>query len=493
MPSGARACSDAAVRIEPQPGPQTEFLRSSADITIYGGAAGGGKTFGLLLEPLYGVGTPGFGSVIFRRTYPEITSEGSLWDTSFLIYPICGATAKETDLSWSFPPHGDTVSFAHAEHEKDVYKYQGSQICMIGFDQVESFTEFQFFYLLSRNRSVCGIRPCVRATCNPDPDSWVHGFISWWLDSEGRFPDPEKSGRIRWFIRDGDDFVWGDTRSELLEAYPGRDPKSVSFIPASLADNPALEGVDPGYRGRLDAMPLVDRARLLYGDWSIRVAAGNMFRREWFGVVEGVPSGMRTVRCWDLAATEPSSSNRDPDYTVGLLYGAHEGLFYALDVVRVRANPGNVEGVVKHTAVVDGYGTEVGFEQEGGSAGKGVIEHYARDVLPGYVVFGERPTGDKATRAMLPSAAAQHGLIRLVRGAWNHSFLSELEAFPTNGVHDDQVDALSLAHEHLSRGYGQQPGSPVAQASASATARARGIPSMRTDYEPSSGGAPRMR
>ena len=480
-------------RIEPQAGPQTAFLSSSADITIYGGAAGGGKTFGLEMEPLYWIDTPGFGAVIFRRTYPEITSEGSLWDSSFQIYPLVGGRPKESDLSWSFPPHGDTVSFAHAEHEKDVYKYQGSQICLLCFDQLESFTEFQFFYLLSRNRSVCGVRPYVRATCNPDPDSWVRGFISWWLDKEGRYPDQSKSGVVRWFVRDSDEFVWGDTRAELLSVYPGCDPKSVSFIPASLADNPALEAVDPGYRGRLEAMSTVDRARLLYGDWSMRVAAGNMFRREWFQIADGVPSGLRTCRCWDLAATEPSAANRDPDYTAGVLYGWADGIFYVLDVIRARVNPGNVEGIIRHTASVDGYGTEIGFEQEGGSAGKSVIEHYARDVLPGYCVFSEKPTGDKATRAMLPSAAASHGLIRIVAGAWNLAFLSELEAFPTVGVHDDQVDALSLAHERLSRGYGVQPASPTLEGARAPSIQQRGIPSIRTDYDPRQGFVPRMR
>src|SRR5688572_29150748 len=89
--------------IAPQPGPQTKFISSSADIVIYGGAAGGGKTWGLLLEPLRHIHNPRFGGVIFRRSYPEIENEGGLWDESETIYPFAGGKPIKGRMEWQWP------------------------------------------------------------------------------------------------------------------------------------------------------------------------------------------------------------------------------------------------------------------------------------------------------------------------------------------------------------------------------------------------------
>ena len=170
-----------ATVIRPQPGPQETFLGSSADIAIYGGAAGGGKTWALLMEPLRHIGNENFGAVFFRRTTVQVRNEGGLWDESEKLYPVIGASPKEHVLSWQFPS-GATVSFAHLEHDKTVLNWQGSQIPLICFDELTHFSQKQFWYMVSRNRSMCGVRPYIRATCNPDADSWVAEFISWWID-----------------------------------------------------------------------------------------------------------------------------------------------------------------------------------------------------------------------------------------------------------------------------------------------------------------------
>jgi Terminase large subunit, T4likevirus-type, N-terminal len=100
------------VRIAPQPGPQSLFLSTPADIAIYGGAAGGGKTFAELIEPLRHVSNKDFGAVIFRRTTPQITNEGALWDESTKLYPLLDAKPNQGVLYWTFPS-GATVSFKH--------------------------------------------------------------------------------------------------------------------------------------------------------------------------------------------------------------------------------------------------------------------------------------------------------------------------------------------------------------------------------------------
>lgn len=427
---------------------------------VYGGAAGGGKTFAILMEALRHILTVrDFGAVIFRRTYPEITVKGAMWDTSKKIYHLVGGTPRENDLDWTFKPYGNSISFAHLEYEKDVHKYQGAQMPLIGFDELTTFTEYQFFYLLSRNRSTCGIKPYVRATCNPDPDSWVKNFIRWWLDAEGKYADPAKAGVLRWFTRQNDELIWASSREELIEKYGSKAlPKSVTFIPAKLEDNKILMESDPGYEANLNALALVEREQLKHGDWSIRAQAGNLYRRIDLEIVDVAPPCIRKVRFWDLAATkEDIGKKKNPDYTVGVLLGVNNGIFYVLDVVRLQDDEAIVEETIKATAAMDGRSVDIGMEQEGGSSGKIVIGHYARNVLQGYTFRGDRPAGDKVIRSKPCYTASQNRLIKVLRAPWNMAFINELVAFQTKGVHDDQADALSGAYEMLTNG-GAVPG-----------------------------------
>jgi hypothetical protein len=156
----------------------------------------------LLLEPLRHVANPNFGAVIFRQTSPQITNEGALWDEAGRLYPLIGGAPRVGDMLFQFPS-GASVGFGHLQHEHTKLDWQGSQIRLIGFDELTHFTRSRFFYMLSRNRSMCGVRPYVRATCNPDADSWVAEFIAWWIDQEtGRIP--ERAGVLRWFVRVSD-------------------------------------------------------------------------------------------------------------------------------------------------------------------------------------------------------------------------------------------------------------------------------------------------
>src|SRR6202040_3850897 len=137
--------------ISAQPGPQTEFLRSPADICIYGGAAGGGKTVGLILEPLRHVGrVANFTAVFFRRTTPQITNPGGLWDESQTFYPRLGGTPHLGMREWRWPRAGK-IKFSHLQFETTVYDWQGAQIALICFDELTHFTAHQFFYMVSRN------------------------------------------------------------------------------------------------------------------------------------------------------------------------------------------------------------------------------------------------------------------------------------------------------------------------------------------------------
>jgi predicted phage terminase large subunit-like protein len=173
---------------------------------------------------------------------------------------------------------------------------------------------------------------------------------------------------------------------------------------------------------------------------------GSLFRREWFRVVDRppVPGALAAVvRAWDLAATADAG-----DYTAGVLMGKdHAGTHYVLDVRRLRGSPGEVEDLVCATAREDGRGTAIYCEQEPGSSGKTVIDHYLRR-LAGWNFHGVRSTGSKADRAQPLAALAEGGLVNIVRHAFMREFLDEVELFPF-GAHDDMVDAASLGLSKL--------------------------------------------
>jgi hypothetical protein len=264
----------ATAEIRPQAGPQEQFLASSADIAIYGGAAGGGKSFGLLLEPLRHVtDTPGFFAAIFRRNSVQVRYPGGLWDASLSLYGPVGGKPVQQVLEWSWAG-GGRIKFGHLEHATSVLDWQGTEVPFIGFDELTHFEEAQFWYMLSRNRSTSGVRGYVRATCNPDADSWVARLIAWWIDQESGYPIPERAGVIRWFVRINGTLHWADTRAALIEQFGhGAKPKSLTFIPAKLDDNAALMSKDPDYKANLLALPEVDQKRLLGGNWKVRAGS----------------------------------------------------------------------------------------------------------------------------------------------------------------------------------------------------------------------------
>ena len=429
--------------LRPQPGPQEMFLASSADIAIFGGAAGGGKSYALLLEPLrHAMTNAGFSAVFFRRTTVQIRNPGGLWDASLKLYSSTGGVPVQQPLEWRYP-RGGKVKFAHLEHDTSVLDWQGSEIPLIGFDELTHFTASQFWYLLSRNRSMCGVRPYVRASCNPDADSWVAELIAWWIDPDTGLPITDRAGVLRWFIRLDDVLHWADNPADLLAEHPGSQPKSLTFVPAKLTDNAALMTADPGYMANLMALPRVERERLLGGNWKVRPAAGMYFRRGWCQVIDTLPAGIVAKRGWDLAATAKTETN-DPDWTCGTKMGrTPDGRYVVMDHVRDRLTPAEVERLLLNTASADGPSVEVSLPQDPGSAGKSLAFAQVK-ALAGYTVRASPETGDKQTRFGPFSAQAEAGNVMVLRGAWNDQWFAELEAFP-EGKHDDDVDSTSRA------------------------------------------------
>jgi predicted phage terminase large subunit-like protein len=222
------------------------------------------------------------------------------------------------------------------------------------------------------------------------------------------------------------------------------------FLPARIADNPHIRSGE--YLASLANLEPVRRRQLLDGDWDV-MPSGNLFRREWFAVVDDWPREVTgVVRAWDDAATRDGG-----DWTVGVLMAiTRDGIVYVIDVARIQGSPLEVERLKTATAHADAHLTNrravILLQQEPGAAGKSYVDAQIRETLSGFTVKVERPTGDKYTRALPMSSAAQAGNIKLVRGRWNREFIDELEqAGPDEKLydHDDQWDAGSSAFNYL--------------------------------------------
>lgn len=440
------------IDIRPQPGKQEMFLSSPADIVIYGGAAGAGKTFAILMEPLRYVHNPKFGAVIFRRTMPEITKEGAMWDNSMELYPLLNGLANVNERRWYFPK-GGRVTFSHIQYDKDLDTWRGAQIALMAFDQLETFSEKQFFYMLSRNRSTSGVRPYVRATCNPQP-GWLAKFIDWWIGEDGK-AIPDRCGVIRYFVRIDDRIIWADSPKALSIEHPGMQPKSVTFIYASIYDNKILMEKDPGYLANLKAQSMVDRARLLDGNWKIEPSAGNIFNKAWFGTVPAMPSGGEIVLFWDFASTEKELAKPDPDFTAATAMMKNNGRFTVLDCVDFQQGPAETEKRFVNISLqwaakakMLGAKLKVRWEQEPGSAAKRDAARLA-GLLPGLDAHAVGTGGkDKITRAKALSAQAEAGNVDVVEGDWNEHYLNHMHNQP-DADHDDIMDSSSGAFNAL--------------------------------------------
>jgi len=449
--------------IKPQKGPQEAFLSSSADIVIYGGAAGGGKSYALLMEPMRHKNVRGYNAVIFRTQFTDIVKSGGLWEESEKMYSeVKGSYPRFLDKQWLFRDKKGNVTskvtFSYLNNQ-NLGTWKGSQICFIGFDEVCDFTQAQFFFMLSRNRSTCGVTPYIRATCNPDADSWVAEFISWWIDQETGYAIPERSGVIRWFVRRDERIYWADTKEELWEQFnlvteeDRSEPRSVTFIASSIYDNKELLRVNPQYLGNLKAMAEIERERFLKGNWKIRPSSGLYFKRTQVGeYLAVIPDDVvQWVRCWDLAATSEDEKG-DPAYTAGVLIGKRRnGRFIVADVINKRLSANEVRQLIKLTGQQDNAKfkrrVRIRLPQDPGQAGKDQAKQYVK-FLAGFDVRTELESGSKEDRATPFAAQWQAGNVDVLIADWNDMYLSQLESFP-QGKFKDMVDASSNGFAEL--------------------------------------------
>lgn len=449
MISGVRQNPTKSILWKPNSPPQTRFLATTAYEALYGGAAGGGKSDALLMGALRYVHVPRYRALLLRRTFPDL--ERSLIDKSLQMYPMLPERPEynKTSHRWDFPS-GSQIHFGHLQYETDVQQYQSSEWQYMGFDELTHFTAYQFKYMLSRLRVAIvpgqpDIPVRVRAATNPGGvgAAWVFERYAPWLWQPPGTPELRiwsgpraKSGETLYYI------LHDDGREEWVKE---KTPETFSrvFVGARATDNPALS---PQYIASLNMQDPLTRAQLKDGSWLARAAAGVLFQAGWFKYLDQKPANFsQIVRRWDFAATEPTKEFSDPDWTRGVKMGkTRDNKFVVLDVRSCRKRPAGVEELVTQTAREDGRGVRIDVPDDPGSAGKTVAEHYV-SLLAGYDVHAIKETGDKETRARPYSAQVEGGNVYLLRGPWNHEYVTELEAFPTEGIHDDLVDASSGA------------------------------------------------
>jgi len=469
--------------VQPQPGPQAAFLSCEADVVFYGGAAGGGKTIALLMDPLRGIHKPDFRGIIFRRESTQIDTGGGLKDESEKLYPLVGGQlVTSPHIQWTFPS-GARIDFRHLKLERNAKDYQGAQYDFIGFDELTHFLASQFLYLVGRNRSRAeGIDPWVRATMNPEHNSWVYDWVKPYLDEDG-YADPDKAGGVRHYWMGDDDLPeWADA-DDVREGPEGMQiaPKSFAFVPADISDNKALLERDPGYLANLKTGRRVEQERLLGrsdkigGCWTAKDTDG-LFQHVTPRIIEAAPPNVRWVRYWDLADTDEEDADSKTAQTAGAslavryrqwsvclredCYWWKEGrakgscpvcdfaiwskpmpILYIDHVCARRLEGGAKKRWIRRHAKSDTTAIPQIFEQEGGGTGKEVIGDYNRDVLPGHTVKGDSPTGDKADRAGTWVELGEQGRLFFVQGPWNSDLEDAMHRFPDKPR--DRIDAIS--------------------------------------------------
>lgn len=381
------------------------LLLDGVENILYGGAAGGGKSWVVLACALQYADVPGYAALILRKTYQDLSKPGGLLDKAKDMLIPQGVHYDAQEKRFRFK-EGSSLVFGHLENKDSHYQYQGQEYQCISIDESTQIPEHQIRYLHSRLRrlttSPCPIR--FRLASNP-------GGVSHDYHKNEYIAKQERGARI--------------------------------YIPARLEDNLYLDR--ESYIRQLEHLDPITRAQLLNGDWTAR-HAGMIFKREWVSFVDAEPSNsFGYTRAWDLAASESDTAK----YTAGVkMCRDVEDNVYVTDVQRFKATPGKRDLRIRSVAESDGQTVRIFIPLDPAAGGETQGEYLTR-ILMGFQCDAERPTGDKFVRLAPFASYAERKKVRIVRGPWNDAYLNELEqANPAESPDDqtlDQMDATSDA------------------------------------------------
>ena len=450
-------------------------------------AAGSGKSYMGLMRFLLYVDDPNFFGYVFRLNATDMKGGGGLFQTACRMFQAYDKKVKYTKQPMCiYFPSGATINFTGIDGESGLEAIRGIEISAAMIDEGSQHNEDTVFWIISRLRTKAKMIPNVWITCNPSPTS----FLCKWLETyylyprnkhldgeliEGR-PNPDVDGDLRWFLRVGNDMVWGATKEELIDRY-SKDfpidrksglttcqPRSFRFISATCHDNPPLLESDPNYISNLLNMSRVEKERLYHGSWYAIEEGSGYFKREWVGeLVKELDHSQvkRWVRAFDIAYSVPSEQNKNPDYTASVLMARmlnDDIVIVHADRVQMRA--GEVEDYVLDIVAKDMqfcHGNYQAFLPEDPAAGKMVRVYWAKLAMNKGVTlrFHKVSSQNGKVGNFSPFAgSAENGIIKVVDDPeWNDYYFAELEAFDgkrsTATKKDDLVDSTSLAYNVL--------------------------------------------
>lgn len=435
---------------KPNPGPQTDFLAAPEQEVLYGGAAGGGKSYAMLADPMRYFDNGNFTGLLLRRTNDELRA---LIRVSKQIYPKIwpktdkspGAKFHEQQSMWTFPS-GAQLWITYLDREDDVLRYQGQDYCWIGMDELTQYpTPYAYLYLKSRLRSAdpeLKKTLCMRATTNPGGPGhhWVKKM----------FIDPAPAGQPFWAtdIETGETMRYPDDHHDARLA--GRPLFKRRFIPAKLSDNPYLYE-DGNYERGLLGLPEDQRRKLLDGDWSIVEGAAFAEFNPRHHVVKpfSIPNDWRRFRSCDYGyssatcvlwfAIDPSYETL---YVYRELYGSKlTGTALAEKVLALEANDKVSYGVLDSSVW-----------HERGTFGPTVAEEmigYGCRWRPSDRGKGSRAAGKNRLHELLqlkesPSGEKKPGIIFFDTC---RQILTDLPALPSHPDGEDDIDPR-YPHDH---------------------------------------------
>ena len=228
---------------------QLHFLNLTCEEALFGGAAGGAKTWALCLWLAEGIHLSDYSAIIFRRTYKQLTvGNDALVPLTQRLYPRLGGTYHKSEKKWVFES-GAVIQMGHLQHEEDVNDYQGPSFHRVAFDELTHFTESQYLYMFSRMRKAPNYPIYLGIRSASNPGSIGHQWV-------------KKRFITRQAIDDVRNLSYEEPSRPDMVYWSGED---TAFVPSRVADNHHLDVKD--YIERMDKwLPPLLKERLLAGD-----------------------------------------------------------------------------------------------------------------------------------------------------------------------------------------------------------------------------------
>jgi|GEM_PF-2731860 len=420
---------------------QQELLEATELDILYGGAAGGAKSVGLLMWMVKDVERPAFRGIIARKTLEALQEPGALMDVAASWWKGTAARWQQEKRQWLFPS-GATIGFKFLKNKQSLESWQGTGIWKIGIDE--------------SGQIVMSLQDWVKTRLRVAP---AYNFVPQMLRTANPGGICHDELRLRFM---------GDEENGIAPA------KDTRFIRSTLSDNPHLDAEE--YAKQFVDLDEVTRAQLLAGDWDV-ILSGKYAKTDWFkfASVGSLPLFTQHVRFWDIAVTG------EGDWTVGLLMAKVGSVYYVLDVIREQIDSTQAKQVILEVAASDPPGTIVAMEHQTLSIqamndlrATGYFEFREMDSRPETrlwlygapegrqkirLVGVKQGTRDKLAKASGFLNRLSQGEVVLVgpnemeRAKWASSYMRELTNFENvSGQADDQVDASGGAYE-VARGF----------------------------------------